>query len=284
MAQQFFYEGQKQGFNAGVLLCLNVLQKRGRKLLQVFIVVIVQDVCWDKDTKDNYMSRSSILMSKRALSFSKLSHALCAQVLLQWTIWWLPWGFLVAEAFLPLHQCLLLYILPWLWISQSFRIHSCTLLITRTKQRLCLGPAGSFCPSSPMDCLGRKFPSDLHALPSDTGVYSGCPLTAHLALGFWTIFLLLGQQLSCQWSYAGLPKTTWLWLQSLADPHFPGRGLPSIAGNSHPFQEKFRGWRLLLSASSLLVCTENSMLYECDEFSYLSSTLAFFCLTLFWFI
>lgn len=44
MAQQFFYEGQKQGSAAGILLCLNVLQKRGRKLLLVFIVVIVQDI------------------------------------------------------------------------------------------------------------------------------------------------------------------------------------------------------------------------------------------------
>lgn len=60
--------------------------------------------------------------------------------------------------------------------------------------------------SSPMDCLGWKFPSDLLALPSDTGVYSGCPITAHLALGFLTTFIWLGQQLSCQWSYADLLK------------------------------------------------------------------------------
>lgn len=117
--------------------------------------------------------------------------------------WWLHWGFLVAEVFLPLLLC----ILPQLWIFQSFRIWSCTLLITWTKQRLCLSPAGSYCPSSPMHCLGWKFPSDLFALPSDTGVYSGCPVTAHLALGFATTFLLLGQQLSCQWSYVGLLKT-----------------------------------------------------------------------------
>lgn len=134
MAQQFFYwRTQAIGSASGILLCLNVLQKRGRKLLQVLVMVIVQDVWWDKDSKNGYMSRPLILVSKRALSYPKESHPPCAEVLLQWTIRQLHWGFLVAEGFWPSHQCLFLYILPWLWISWCFRICPCTLLITWTK-------------------------------------------------------------------------------------------------------------------------------------------------------
>lgn len=173
----------------------------------------------------------------------------------EWHAGFLAVGLLVLA---PLHLALTEF--------SSSRICFCTLLITWIKQRLCLSPAGSFCPSSPMDCLGWKFPSDLLALPSDMGVCWGCPVTAHLALGFLITFLLLGQQLSCQWSYAGLPKTQ------------PGCGfncwlIPASQVLPCPlylkiFPGKFRRKRLLLCASSLLVCTDNTMVYERDVFSY----------------
>lgn len=141
-------------------------------------------------------------MSKRALSFSKLSHAPYAHALLQWMAWWLHWGFLVAEVFLPL----LPYILPQLWIFQSSRICSCTLLITWTKQRL-FEPCRVLLPKFPHGLLGVEISIWPACLPSDTGIDSGYPVTAHLALGLLTTFLLLGQQLPCQWSCAGLLKT-----------------------------------------------------------------------------
>lgn len=143
-----------------------------------------------------------------------------------------------------------------------------------------MSPAGSFCPSSPMGCLGWKFPSDLLTLPSDIGVYSGCPVTAHLALGFLTTFLLLGQQIYCQWSYAGLPKTQ-------PDCVFSCWLIPASQAVACPLclviVTLSRGNSEDKGSCFLLPFCLSAQMYECDGFSYLCN-LGILSLTLFWFI
>lgn len=75
------------------------------------------------------------------------------------------------------------------------------------KQRLYLSPARSFCPSSPMDCLGWKFPPDCLPCPQIRDFTQAAQLLLIFAFGFLLTFFLLGQQLSHQWNCAGLPKT-----------------------------------------------------------------------------